>query len=139
MKVYKLGAPTLYVIYAILLILTGIVLLVTVKSFQDRLTPVPWFFALLLGVMLLVWNFYLRIPFAITRGDDNVLTFKSVLRRTRVAPSDIVSIKAMPLTLGFIKLKHRGGTLRLICQITGLYELIYTVQSLNPAVEIKGC
>ncbi len=139
MKVYRLETPILYFIYAILLFVTGINLWVMIQSFQEGLTPVPWFFAVILGVLLLVWNVYLRIPYAIARGDDDVLTFKSLLQRTVVAPRDIVSIKALPLSLGFIKLKHKAGALRLLCQVTGLYELIHMVKSMNPAVEIKGC
>ncbi len=71
--------------------------------------------------------------------DDNYLEFCSLFRRTRVSVNEIISIKAVPMTLGFIKIKHRSGSIRLLNQITGLYELIGRVKTLNPEVEIKGC
>ena len=141
MKVYKLVKPVVVLVWVILILMAGIGIFVGVQGFAAAGAPpeLKGISLLWLGIVLWIWYVYLRIPFEITFRDDNLLEFKSVLKTTAVAPGDIVSIKGTPLSLGFINVKHTGGTIRLICQMTGLYELIYTVKSLNPAVEIKGC
>lgn len=80
---------------------------------------------------------YSRIPYAITLMDDNSLEFRSRLRRTRVPVNEIISIKA--LSQGWIKIKHRRGSIRINNQITGFHELICRIKNLNPEVEIEGC
>jgi hypothetical protein len=45
----------------------------------------------------------------------------------------------MPLSWGFIKITYTRGSLRLINQITGLYELLSAIKAANPRVEITGC
>jgi hypothetical protein len=37
------------------------------------------------------------------------------------------------------RLSPAAGSLRLMCQMTGLYELIGAVKASNPRVEIAGC
>ena len=141
MKVYKLVKPVVVLVWVILIFMAGIGIFVGVQGFVAAGAPpeLKGISLLWLGIVLWIWYVYLRIPFEITFRDDNLLEFKSVLKTTAVAPGDIVSIKGTPLSLGFINVKHTGGTIRLLCQMTGLYELIYTVKTLNPAVEIKGC
>jgi hypothetical protein len=56
-----------------------------------------------------------------------------------VPVSEIISIRAVAMTWGFIKIKHRRGSIRLLNQITGLYELIYRIKTIHPEVEITGC
>ena len=141
MKVYKLVKPVLVLLWAILIFMAGIGVVVAVQGFTAAGAPpeLKGISLLWLGIVLWIWYVYLKIPFEITLRDDNLLQFKSVIKTTVVAPGDIVSIKGTPLSLGFINVRHPGGTIRLLCQITGLYELIHTVKSLNPAMEIKGC
>jgi hypothetical protein len=143
MKVYKLVRSLWFFLWALLLFLTGIGVAVAVLAGREftegsppglKGLPLIW-----LGILFWIWYFYLKIPFEIRFRDDNLLEFKSVIRTTVVAPRDIISIKGVPLSQGFIKVRHAGGTIRLLCQITGLYELIYTVKTLNPEVEIQGC
>ena len=98
------------------------------------LIEIVWF-----AVLAWIWYFYLRIPVTITWRDEGVLEFKSPIRTTEVPVADIIAIKAMPLSWGFIRITYNGGSLRLINQITGLYELIGAVKAENPRVEIKGC
>jgi hypothetical protein len=85
------------------------------------------------------WFFYLRIPVTITWRDEGVLEFKGLFRTTEVPVSDIIAIKAVPLSWGFIRIVHKGGSVKLLNQITGLYELIGAVKAANPQVEITGC
>jgi hypothetical protein len=140
MKVYKLVKPILFSFWVILLLMTAIGLFMVFQGFKaGEVSGVREVSLLWLGILAWIWYFYLRIPFEIRLRDDNVLEFVSVIKTTVVAPRDLISIKGALLNLGFIKVKHTGGSIRLICQITGLYELIYTVKGLNPDIEIAGC
>jgi hypothetical protein len=62
-----------------------------------------------------------------------------VREETHVPVAEIIAIKSAPLSWGVIRITYKGGSLRLINQITGLYELIGAVKAANPLVEIKGC
>jgi hypothetical protein len=140
-RVYKLVKPVWFFLWAILIFMTVIGVCIVVQGLGAADSPpgMKGLSLLWLGFLGWIWYFYLRIPFEISWRDDNLLEFKSVVKTTVVAHRDIVSIQGASLNLGFIMVRHTGGAIRLIVQMTGLYELIYTVKSLNPDVEIKGC
>ena len=141
MKTYKVLRLNLIFLYALLGFLTCIGFLAGHLIFVGPEVPkasglmgIVW-----LGVLAWVWFFYLRIPVTITWRDDGVLEFKSPIRTTEVPVADLIAIKAMPLSWGFIKFTYTRGSLRLINQITGLYELISAIKAANPRVEVTGC
>ena len=140
MKIYRVLRLNLFFLYALLGFLTLVGVLVAYARFVLPGAPamgyidIAWF-----AVLALIWYFYLRIPVAITWREEGVLEFKSPIRTTAVPVTEIIAIKAVPLGWGFIRIKYHGGSLRLMNQITGLYELIGTVKAQNPQVEIKGC
>lgn len=141
MKVYKLSKLMLIFMFAILLFMTGIGVSIFLRGLMGAGAPslLQWFFLLWVVMLAWVWYVCLLIPYEISLKDGDSLVFRSVLKSTVVVPKDIISIKAAGLGAGFLHLKHIRGTIRLISQMTGLYELIYTVKSLNPAIEVKGC
>jgi hypothetical protein len=105
---------------------------------DGRFPAHPWLIVWL-GILAWVWYVYARIPVAITWRDEGVLEFKSLVGTTQVPVQEIIAIKATPLNWGFIKLTYHGGSLRLLTQMTGLYELIGAIKAGNPGVEIAGC
>jgi hypothetical protein len=140
-KTYKLTRPVLIMIYSLLGIvsLAGVVVVfLGLKGGDGRFPVQPWLIVWF-GVMAWVWYVYARIPVAITWRDEGVLEFKSLIRTTQVPVQEIIAIKATPLSWGFLKLTYNGGSLRLLTQMTGLYELIGAVKASNPRVEITGC
>lgn len=140
-KTYKLSRPILIFIYGLLgmVSLGGVVaVFLGLQGGGGRFPAQPWLIVWL-GVLAWVWYVYARIPVAITWRDEGVLEFKSLMRTTQVPVQEIIAIKATPLNWGFIKLTYNGGSLRLLTQMTGLYELIGAVKAGNPVVEIKGC
>lgn len=140
MKVYKLSWPNLIFISLILGVLALIGLSILINGIFRGEAPglLKGFFVLWLGLLAWILYAFLRIPFTITLKDDNSLELTSVLQKTIISPQDIISIKGAPWSLGFIDLKHRGGTVKLISRMTGFYELIATVKALNPAIEVEG-
>jgi hypothetical protein len=141
MTTYRLARSVLVLIYTLLGFVTLIGVVVAFQSLKGGGSPFPpipvliiWF-----GVLAWVWYVYGRIPVAITWRDDQVLEFKSLISTTLVSVQDLIAIKATPLSWGFIKITYNGGSLKLITQITGLYELISTIKARNPGVEVVGC
>ena len=141
MKTYKLSRSTLIFIYGLLGFVSLIGVMAVFQGFKGGVGRFPvqpllivWF-----GVLAWVWYVYARIPVAITWRDEGVLEFKSLIATTTVHVENLIAIKATPLSWGFIKITYRGGSLRLLSQITGLYELIGAVKAANPRVEITGC
>lgn len=140
-KTYKVSRSILIFIYGLLgfVSLTGAI--VVFQSFGGGAgqLPVQLFSIAWLGVLGWIWYVYARIPVAITWRDEGVLEFKGLIATTAVPVADLMAIKATPLSWGFITITYRGGSLRLLCQITGLHELIGAVKAANPRVEITGC
>ena len=141
MKTYKVIPLNLIFLYALLGFLTLIAAFVGYQGLMRpqamgalRFIEIAWFV-----VLAWIWYYYLRIPMAITWREEGVLTFKSPIRTIEVPVAEIIAIKSLPLSWGFIRITYKGGSLRLINQITGLYELIGAVKAANPLVEIKGC
>ena len=141
MKTYKVSRSILIFIYGLLgfVSLTGAI--VVFQSFRGGmgLFPAQPLLIIWVGALVCIWYVYARIPVAITWRDEGVLEFKSLIATTAVPVEDLIAIKATPLSWGIIRITYRGGSLRLLCQITGLYELIGAVKAANPRVEITGC
>jgi hypothetical protein len=140
-KTYKVLRLNLIILYTLLGLLSLMGAFAGYQGFMQPQAPaavslieIVWF-----GVLALIWYFYLRIPVTITWRDDGVLEFKGPIRTVEVPVADIIAIKAVPLSWGFIKIVYNGGSLKLLNQITGLYELIGAVKAANPRVEITGC
>ncbi len=141
MTTYRISRSVLVFIYGLLGVISVVGVVMFLQGFegghgQFRVQP---FFILWLGIVAVVWYVYARIPVSITWRDEQVLEFKSIVTTTLVPVQDLIAIKATPLNWGFIKIIYHGGSFRLICQITGLYELLFTIKARNPQVEITGC
>jgi hypothetical protein len=140
-KTYKVMPVNLVFLYALLGFVTLVGVFAGYQGFMQPEAPaalsligIVWF-----GVLAWIWYFYLRIPVTITWRDEGVLEFKGPIRTIAVPVADIIAIKATPLSWGFIKIVYNDGSLKILNQITGLYELIGAVKAANPQVEITGC
>ncbi len=138
MKTYSLLRSTSIFVYCLLVFLLLLCSVMLYKGYTHAGMP-PVVALLVFAILGWVGYFYLKIPTSITLRDDRVLEFKSPLNTTPVPVADLISIKAVPLKWGFIKVTYTGGAIRLLCQITGLYELLSTIKAENPQVEITGC
>jgi hypothetical protein len=139
---YKLSKA--YIFFSVGLIL--FLVLISVYVFSGGLgtmrvkRPLPPYFVFLWCGLLVVIGFYcLRFPWEIRFLDDDTLEFRGIWGTTVIPLREITAITGMLLRPGYLKIKYSGGSVWLICQMTGLYELIYLVKSRNPAVVIKDC
>lgn len=137
---YKLTRATVVFIYTLLGFLLCVGITATYHGFgHEGFSLLQPILIVWLGLFAWICYYYLRIPVTIIWRDDGVLEFKSLLATTRVPVQDIMTVKATLLSWGFIKITYKGGSIKLLCQITGLYELLSRVKAANPAVEITGC
>ena len=74
----------------------------------------------LLALPFLLW-WTLTTAFEITTRSDDSIEFRSALRRIAVFPSEIASISGGSQDAP-IKLRHRGGTMRIVGRITGFED-----------------
>ncbi len=138
MKTYSLLRSSSIFICSLLVFLVLVGCVMVYEGYTHAGMP-PVVALLVFAVLGWIAYFYLKIPTSITWRDDRFLEFKSPINTTLVPVADLISIKAVPLKWGFIKITYTGGAVRLLCQITGLYELLSTIKAENPRVEITGC
>src|SRR6266481_9173094 len=144
MKLYKLYlAKSLLIFYLLILVVwvsAGVfgTIYGAFRGFGSDGPPTVAFLVMLV-VALFTAYMWLRIPFEITVRDDNIMEFRSVLRRVAISPVEIKSVRAKRYELGFIDVRHSGGTINLLSQMDEFHEFVSTLKSLNPSIEIKGC
>ena len=139
---YKLSRAFLCFTLGSLLLVTLIILYILgggLGTIKGGAPLPPHLFVFWCGVLGVIWFYYLRFPWEIRFLNGDTLEFRRVLGSKVVPIREITSIRGMFLRPGYLKIKYNGGTVWLICQMTGLYELIYLVKSVNPAVAIKNC
>lgn len=144
MKVYKLYLAKPLLVFYLGMFAVWIVTVIAVaaagalgKLGSER--PPAWIFLIFLALAFFVPYMWLRHPFEIKIRDDNMIEFRSVLRRVVVSPMEVESVRAKRYALGFVDVKHRGGMVHLLNQMDGFHDFLATLKSLNPAVKIEGC
>ncbi len=143
MKVYRLYvAKPLLIVYLLVILSWPLIGVIGIAAAAfgafgpDR--SAAWLLVVVLGIGLFSSYTWLRFPFEI-RVNDGMIEFRSVVRKTFVPVADIKSMRAKRYTLGFVDVRHAGGTVHLINQMDGFHEFVGTVKSLNPAAKIEGC
>jgi hypothetical protein len=139
---YKLSKAYLFFTIGLLLVLG----LASIYIFSGGLgtmrvkAPLPPHLLVIWCGFLVVLGFYLlRFPLEIRFLDEDTLEFHRFWGTTVIPIREITAIKGMFLRPGYLKIKYTGGTIWLLSQMTGLYELIYLVKSRNSDVVIKDC
>jgi hypothetical protein len=137
---YKLNRSYIYFICALMLLMVGFGVFVAVNTANSPAAATSWPMLLAwCAIFVFVGYYYLRIPVEISFQGEDALVLKTLISSTVVPVRNIISLKATPFKPGFIILKHRDGTIRLLSQITGFYELVSLVKTINPEIEIRGC
>ena len=86
------------------------------------------------------WWFVLTLAYRVVIQDDASVEWVALARKVKMLPEDIREICPDSTgTFGFLKVKHTGGKVRFINQITGFHEVILHIKSRNSMVILKGC
>lgn len=138
----------LYVSTYIKLMVFGVLGLFTVIGVLAALGPAigfgddtpQWLFGTFwLAVVGWLWYVILTIPHRITVQADDQIEFVSILRRKRLLPLEIKSIKPEASQFGFLVVKTNRGKVRLLNQFDGFHEFLTNLKTKNPSVELRGC
>ena len=98
-------------------------------------TMIPVFF-------VAAWNWWvvLTLAYRVVIQDDGAVEWVALARKVRMLPEDIREIcPDSTSSIGFFKVRHVGGKVKFINQITGFHEVILHIKSRNPTVILKGC
>lgn len=139
--VYRLAVPTGYRVLGI----TGMVVLSlsAVGMLVMALTSGVWSVHLPLILFLcaaFAWNWYilLGIPYEIRFEAPGQLSFVALRGTTSLSAAKLHSLKPYRGGGGFYVLRHEGGKIRLIAQMTGFHEAITRIKAANPHFEVVG-
>jgi len=142
MKTYRVARPILAFTYTILTLMTlGGAVFIALFLYTGKPEGLPGllFAFFWTGALSWTWYAYLRIPVEISIDETSQVHFRSLIRRQTLNMVDILSIKAPMLSPGFVDVRHRGGMIHLMSRMDGFHDLITTLKSINPAIEVKGC
>ncbi len=140
MQVYKPAQPVVVFTLLALLFLSLVGLTVFVHEVwwtAGDPGPERWLYVLWLAVLALLWWTWLRLPLEIRVIKDHTLEFRGILRRTVLAPGDLIGLKAS-LAPGLVILKYKQGSLRLFSRMPEFGELLATLTALNPDMTLRG-
>jgi hypothetical protein len=98
--------------------------------------PFPVFLIVLAAFGPQIW-IYASTAFEIRLGDDGILEFVGVLRRTRVAVTDVRSIAPSIYPQIYVA-RSSQRNVRFDGRLNGLHELVAEIKRRNPSVELSG-
>ena len=115
--------------------LFGLVLLVMTLSSSGA-----WFLFMLMWCAALWWNWsiVLGIPYEIRFDAPGRVSFVALRGTTSLSAAQLHSLKPYGGGVGFYLLRHQGGKIRMIAQITGFHEAIARIKTANPSFEVVG-
>ena len=98
----------------------------------------------IIGVFFLImaawfWYFISSLPYQIKVYGNVEIEFVSLLRRRRISPMDIVSIRPYGSQIGFLLVKTNRGKIKLLNQFDGFHEFIANLKAANSSIELRGC
>ncbi|HZD60614.1 MAG TPA: hypothetical protein VE439_09215 [Anaerolineae bacterium] len=115
-----LGIPTIAI---------NVLALIQVLELRNEVSPIITLFFMLLLYMVL------REFDTVLIQDNGLITFRSPIRKVTVVLGDIASIK--PFFLHHIIIKHAAGRTFVPRYIEDLSDLLHTVKSMNPNIEVS--
>jgi hypothetical protein len=140
MRQYKVDSKFMYWFYVVVmpcLFLPAGVFVIYLAATKPSSGGPLWFWVVWVAFCLYSCHRLVRMAHTIEVADNGLIKFTGLFRRTTVAPQDIVRVKA---TSGqFLEVKHNGGKIWMLQQITGLHEFLSNLKLANQNVTFKGC
>ncbi|GAC1472526.1 MAG: hypothetical protein NVSMB9_19810 [Isosphaeraceae bacterium] len=103
-------------------------------------TPLAFRLVLLMGMAVLGWRYYVRLPrtpLKIDVTEDGWIHFQSPKETTRVPASAIRSV-GRSFGRRTIRVQHEKGKIDLPNRFREFFDFLVTLKTLNPAVDVKG-
>lgn len=139
MKTYDLCiSPFMRIFPMVLLALFTIGFPLVVFGAEDG--PPPILLVPVMGILAWQWWLLLTLAYRIEMLEDGALEWVALGRRVRTLPEEIQEIGPDRTgNVGFFRVRHSGGTVRFLNQITGFHEVLAHVKGRNPRVVLRGC
>lgn len=99
-------------------------------------------FLLVLLIPVAAWNWWvvLTLVYRVIVHQDGTIEWVALARRVKTAPEDVRQIAPDRTgSIGFFAMKHAGGKVRFINQLTGFHEVLVHIKQRNPTVSLRGC
>ncbi len=139
MKTYQVSRPYLWLRASTKAIATTAAVYLYISAVTHP-TPLPMRLTLLAGLASFGYLMYVRqprMPTEIIWGEDGSIEFRGRKGTQRVHVADLRSI-ASGVGRMAVKVRHKGGRLRMPNRFPGFYDFLATVKAHNPTVAIKG-
>jgi hypothetical protein len=137
---YKVDSKFMYWLYAAVMpcvfLVAGVFFIYLAATKPSSGGPL-WFWVVWFAYVLYSCHRAARTAHTIEVADNGLIRFTGLFRRTTVAPQDIVRVKAASGL--FLEVKHTGGKIWTLQQITGLHEFLSNLKLANQNVTFKGC
>ncbi len=102
--------------------------------------PPPWFIGFIpLLVIVGIYSQLALIPYRIIWCENGAIDFVAWARTRSIRIDDLISIKPDASQVGFLRIKHRLGSFRLLPQFDGFHEFLTRLKAANPNIEMRGC
>ena len=106
----------------------------------DARNPPPWFVGFIpLLVIVGIYSQLALVPYRIVWRENGAIDFVAWARTRSIRIDDLVSIKPDASQVGFLRIKHRRGSFRLLPQFDSFHEFLTHLKSANPNFEMRGC
>jgi hypothetical protein len=139
MKTYRVSRLYRFSLLAAKVVFTGLAGALYYAAVSHP-TPLPTRLALLAGIALFGWLFYVhmpKVPMRIDVGEDGLIEFKSRRGTTAVKAADIQSI-GRTFSRRTVRVNHAGGQVRVPNRFKKLVDFLLTVKGLNPSIDMVG-
>ncbi|MDB5351759.1 MAG: hypothetical protein JWN86_3006 [Planctomycetota bacterium] len=139
MKIYQLSRPYLWLRGGTKTLATAAAVFLYISAVTHP-TPLSTRLALLAGLTAFGYLMYVRqprMPSEIIWGDDGSIEFRGRKGTQRLHVADLRSI-APGTGRMTVRVRHKGGRLRMPNRFHGFYDFLATVKAHNPSVAIKG-
>jgi hypothetical protein len=141
-KIYRLYLPWATKAYLLgtLFVLLVVTVLAFVMPFIVTGPDAPPAFIGVFFLFIVGGNLFwiLRLPHQILLHGDATIEFRAVIRKVRMNPIEIASLKPANGTFGFIIVKGKKKV-RLLAQFDDFHEFVLKLKQLNPSVIVRGC
>jgi hypothetical protein len=123
----------------IFLMVAGALLFSGVLPLRGSPQPLEVIGAIWVAMIGWLWYWILSIPYRIEVSETGEIEFRSLIRRRRMTPLEIVSVRPEASSFGFLVVRGGRRKIRLLNQFDGFHDFLVSLKAANPTIELRGC